>query len=544
MQKILLIGINARYTHTNLALRYLRNLTPTGKYEVKLREFNINQPLLEILSKIVSEKPDVIAFSVYIWNTSIVKLLLPEIQKLLPDCRLILGGPEVSYCATEWLQDHPYIFHIISGPGETAWQYLLQNNLMVKEKIISLAALTVSELPFPYLPSELSELQHRYVYYEASRGCPYKCSYCLSSRSDQKLQYRDLTLVKAELDSFCRHDLKIVKFVDRSFNADPDYARAIWKYLISLATETKFHFEIQPDLLQQQDIAILSSAPEGRFQLEIGIQSIDPAVLKAIGRYSSWPSIKPKISTLTGLNNLPVHVDLIVGLPFEDKTSLQNSFNEVYWLQADHFQLGFLKVLSGTKMAEKRREYGIIHTSVPPYEVLSTNWLNFAEIDHFRQIAQLLEALYNTGHFKVTLQEMIQAFNSPLEFYEVFITWKKNHSFSEITRNWQVNGKLLSFFAADLLADQKDYLLDCLRWDWCRFAASHYYPVFLQNELLQEAKLEGRAVIREKYTSEFPAHHLNRSIFFKTRNRDFAEKYLNKNRVAVFLKGKLKLLLT
>lgn len=543
MQKIVLVGINARYTHTNLALRYLRNLTPPGRYEVKLLEFSINQPWLEILTEIVTQKPAYVALSVYIWNSRLVKLIIPEIAKLLPACKLILGGPEVSYSASEWLQDHPSISYIISGSGEAAWQYLLENDFELPEAVITHPPLPLAELPFPYLKDEFSQLKNRYVYYEASRGCPFKCSYCLSSRTDQKLQLKDLDQVKSELELFRDADLKIVKFVDRSFNADPLFSRSIWKYLSEIQTTTKFHFEIQPDLLGEEDIAILSSAPAGRFQLEIGIQSLDPVVLKTIGRYSNWSSIKPKIKSLCNLSNLHLHVDLIVGLPFQNKVALENSFNEVYQLETDHFQLGFLKVLTGTEMSEKKGHYEIIHTSSAPYEVLSTKWLTFEQIDHYRQISRWLDALYNTGHFTTTLQELLQAYSSSLQFYESFLHWLKQNLKAEVTRNWQVNAKLLSQYIAENFPDMKHYLLDCLRWDWCRFAASHYYPDFLQNELLKSAKKEGRALIREKYLSQFPQRQLNRAIFFKTSDQNFADKYLRNKSIAVFLQGELKMIL-
>ncbi len=526
MEKILLVGINARYTHTNLALRYLRNLTPSGKYDVKLLEFSINQHSLDILSEIIAEKPDIVAISVYIWNTTLVKSLLPNLFKVLPTIKIILGGPEVSYNAVHWLQQFPEISCIISGSGEAAWQHLMQNNMHSDEQIISSSEVNISDLPFPYLKEELAELEHKYIYYEASRGCPFKCSYCLSSRSDQKLQFRALELVKEELDIFCSQQVKIVKFVDRSFNADPQYSRQIWEYLIAKETSTRFHFEVHPALLQPKDFDLLAQVPEGRFQLEIGIQSLSPQVLKAIGRNSGWESIKEKILTLTGLKNLHVHVDLIVGLPFEDTAGMEWSFNQVFQLQADHFQLGFLKVLPGTEMAEKCKEYGISHTAEPPYEVLSTNWMNFTEIDHYRKISHLLDALYNTNHFPVTLKELVKNFNSPLALFQNYHSWLQRNNFSEVTRNWQSNGRLISRFIADFLPEKLEFFLDCLRWDWCAFASSHYYPEFLQNNALQEAKKKGRDMIREFFQNDFPIKELNRAIFFIPVSEKFSYNYM------------------
>jgi radical SAM superfamily enzyme YgiQ (UPF0313 family) len=534
MKKILLIGINCRYTHTNLALRYLREISSSSPHKIVLREFTINQQFLDILSNIVTSDADIIAFSVYIWNSNLIKMLLSELKKIKPGVKFILGGPEAGYNPEKWLAEFPFIDYIITGSGERSWKYLQENSFELPEKVISLPVEDFSEIPFPYSEAEFAELENKYIYYEASRGCSFKCSYCLSSRSDQKLLRNQLQRVKQELDFFCSKDIKIVKFVDRTFNADPQYARAIWNYLREKETSIKFHFEIHPSLLQPEDFELLSKIPEGRFQFEIGIQSVNPATLTSINRFTEWNKIKANINKILELKNIHVHVDLITGLPFEDFASMKNSFNEVHALNAEHFQLGFLKLLPGTELDEKKNEFDIKHTSEPPYEVLSTKWMNFSQIDHFRRLSKLLDSFYNTEHFKTTLPELISLQGSAYEFYDFFYrSYFINHP-DDISRNWQLNGACLTRLIKDNFSTQREFLLDCLRWDWCRYASSHYYPDFLQSSLLAEAKVKGRKILLSDYPSIFPKNEMNKAIYFQSENDNFKQKYLSGFNFAVF----------
>jgi len=539
MKKILLIGINCRYTHTNLALRYLREISASSPPEILLREFTINQQFLDILSNIVTCNADIIAFSVYIWNSRLIKRLLPELKKIKPGVKFILGGPEAGYDPEKWFAEFPFINYIVAGSGERSWKYLLDNSFELPERMISLPVEDFSEIPFPYAEEEFTELENRYIYYEASRGCPFKCSYCLSSRSDQKLVQNQLQRVKQELDFLCSKNIKIVKFVDRTFNADPQYARSIWNYLREKETDIKFHFEIHPSLLKPEDFELLSMLPKERFQFEIGIQSLNSATLTSINRFTEWDVIKLNINRILELKNIHVHVDLITGLPFEDFESMKKSFNQVHSLNADHFQLGFLKLLPGTELEEKKDEFGIKHISHPPYEVLSTKWMNFLEIDHFRRLSKLLDSFYNTGHFKTTLFELISLQGSAYEFYDVLYRSCFINKPYDISRNWQCNGACLAHLIRDNFSTQREFLLDCLCWDWCRYASSHYYPDFLQSNILSEAKAEGRIKLLINFPDKFPKNVLNRAIYFQSENDNFKQKYLSGFNFAVFSEKKL-----
>ncbi len=356
MKNILLVGINARYTHSNLAIRYLRNYVSDLSYQITLEEFTINQPLLDILSKIFKLEPEIIALSVYIWNTEIIRKLLPEVHKLLPECKIILGGPEVSYNPQHWLEEFPFLNFIICGAGEAGFRYLIEKKLLVKEQIIKIQNPAFNEIKFPYTDDDFPGLKDKYIYYEASRGCPFKCSYCLSSRSDQKLELREFNKVKEELEFLLNKKPRIIKFVDRTFNANREFSRNIWQYLIEINPDTKFHFEIYPALLEEEDFILLEKCPVDLFQFEIGIQSTNPATLKAIHRPDNWHKTKEKIQKLISIGNIHIHVDLIAGLPYDEFKHIKHSFNDIYALQADHFQLGFLKILPGTEITKKKRK--------------------------------------------------------------------------------------------------------------------------------------------------------------------------------------------
>jgi len=416
--KIFLTSINARFTHSNLALRYLRSYANKQFSDVSLIEYTINQNIDEILEELVQAKPDVLVFSVYIWNSTIIKKILSVLGDILPRTKIVLGGPEVSYNADIWLPQFDSIDYIITGAGEAGWEYLLNSSFQVSDKIISKTNYRFSDIPFPYLADEFPELNQKYIYFESSRGCPFKCSYCLSSRLDQGLDYRDLSMVKEELSWLISQNPKIIKFVDRTFNSNGKRAREIWQFLIDSKTKTKFHFEIHPSLLTEQDFDVLKQAPEELFQFEIGIQSTNPNTIKEIGRFENWEKIKVNIARLLEFEQIHSHSDMIVGLPYENRAKTIDSFNNIYNLQADHFQVGFLKVLPGTEMANKSAEYGIVKHSFPPYEILQNKWMSFEEIRNFKNVEHVLELLGNSGRFKTVLDNLLPGFESPYHLFE------------------------------------------------------------------------------------------------------------------------------
>ena len=543
MKKLLLVGINARYTHSNLAIRYLRNYVIALSYQIDLEEFTINQPLLDIISKIHNQQPEIIAFSVYIWNSEMTRKLLLEVHKLFPACKIILGGPEVSYNPKKWLEELPFLNFIICGAGEAGLQYLLEKKLSVKEQIIKIQNPAFNEIQFPYTDGDFPELKDKYIYYEASRGCPFKCSYCLSSRLDQKLELREFNKVKEELKFLLNKKPKIIKFVDRTFNANGKFARKIWQYLIEINPDTKFHFEIYPLLLEEEDFKLLEKCPADLFQFETGIQSTNQATLKAIHRPDNWNKTKKKIQRLAAMENIHIHVDLIAGLPYDAFNDIKHSFNEIYSLKADHSQLGFLKILPGTEIAEKTDEYSIECLSYAPYQILKTKWLSFAELNKLQQIESCLNTFYNSDNFKLTLENLVTEFNSPLEMFSS-LTEQINETGEDFrTRNWQKSAALLFEFIKHKLSKKLEFYQDCLRWDWCYLANAHQYPAFLNSTQLAQAKRIGFEFLKQRSQQNsinfkdfnFTFNDLKKAIFFQPSSIEFKNRFLPDKEICVFI---------
>ncbi len=544
MKKILLIGINARYTHSNLAIRYLRNSVLDLPYMIELKEFSINQKFSEILSRIYGSKPDVVAFSVYIWNSEIVKNVLKDIKKVLPKIKIIAGGPELSFNAEQWLEEFPAIDYIICGSGEAGFRNLLERNLNVPQKNIKVKNKNFSKINFPYLEADFPELQNKYIYYESSRGCPFRCIYCISSRIDQALEFRDLETVKKELLWLLEKKPKIIKFIDRTFNAKRDFSRKIWKFLIEWNPETRFHFEVHPDLLEKEDFEILQKCPNDLFQFEIGIQSTNPKTLKNINRTINTIESNKKIRKLIKTGNIHIHVDLIAGLPYEDFISLTNSFNEVYKLKADHFQLGFLKVLPGTKLVEKVDEFEIKYSETAPYEVLQTKWLSYSELLQIHKIEFFLNAFYNSHKFETTLPEIVSFFENPFDFYDNFSKFLELDDFFISLNDWQKRADLLLQFIDKRFPGKIGFFYDCFRWDWCKIAKSHYFPDFLKTDETRQAKKIGYEILKQHSQNgkilykefEFPAFELKKAIFFQPSSKQFKKRFMKDFQIACFVK--------
>jgi len=460
MKKIILTAINSRYSHLNPVPFYLREALKKFNLNIEILQFNINQNFIEILSDIVMKKPDAIGFSVYIWNSEITKNLIRDLKKVLPETTIIVGGPEAAY-NKEWLNLANYV---VKGAGEGAIFHLAENNFNVSSKIIENKHTAFSNIEFPYNKEDLPAFEHKYVYYEATRGCPYRCSYCISSREDQKLEFRDLKFVFNELDFFLNSNCKVVKFVDRSFNCNRKFSREIWKYLINNYKEgVKFHFEIYPALLENEDFSILKQVPDNYFQFEIGVQSVNEKTLKAVNRFENPAKVEENVVKLVNLKNIHIHLDLIVGLPFESYDEIRHSFNKIFQMGGDHFQLGFLKVLKGTEMEEKQEEFEIKATSSPPYEILQNKWLSFKEIAFLRKIENILEVYSNSKRFANTLRFAIEQFETPFDFFEKFAMFYDG--------NISIQGQSASFltlfkFLTEKMEFNKKIVLDCLRLDW------------------------------------------------------------------------------
>lgn len=434
--KFLLAAINAKYIHSNPAIYSLKAYAGEEYApHIELGEFTINQSISEILADIYKRKPDVIGFSCYIWNFTMVQELLVEVHKLLPDTKLWLGGPEVSFQCQELLQQYPFVTGIMVGEGEETFlsllKYYLGEGMGSLQEIPGLALLEgdtcerelvdISKVPFLYTAGGVSGMQdfeNRIIYYESSRGCPFRCSYCLSS-IDKKVRLRDLELVKRELQFFLDQKVPQVKFIDRTFNCDHTHAKSIWKYILENDNGiTNFHFEVAAELLDEEELVLLAQMRPGLVQLEIGVQTTNPTTLKEIRRFTNMGKLKNVVERIHQGQNVHMHLDLIAGLPYEDYDSFAKSFGEVYAMKPEQLQLGFLKVLKGSYMFEMAEQYGLQYLSKPPYEVLFTKWLSFEEVLRLKQIEEMVEIYYNSNQFTHTLPLLEQLYENPFYLYE------------------------------------------------------------------------------------------------------------------------------
>lgn len=428
---ILLAAVNAKYIHTSLSVRCLRRYAEkSAGLEISISEFTINQTVGEILPEIIKQNPDVIGFSCYLWNISMIRKLTALIKEISPQTKIIWGGPEVSARPEE-----EFIFpvdFIIRGEGERAFTELIK----ALESGSDLAAvhgisyvnggnvihnplgepLDLSEIPFPY--EEADRTENKIFYYEASRGCPFNCQYCLSSL-EKGVRFAPISKVKEDLSIFLSWRVRQVKFVDRTFNCRPEFAAEIIRFLISNDNGvTNFHFEVAAELLTNEITSLLSSARKGLFQLEIGVQSTNPETLSAVKRRTELPLIKKQVDILKENNNLHLHLDLIAGLPDEDYKTFQKSFNDVYKLRPHQLQLGFLKVLKGSGMESLCKKYEIHFSPYPPYEVLFTSCLSFDDLQQLKGVEAMLELYYNSGKFQSSVRLLCDNFPSPFDFYK------------------------------------------------------------------------------------------------------------------------------
>ena len=475
--KILLAACNAKYIHSNLAVYNLKSCSGEYSPNVVIKEYTINQIQDDILKDIYLEQPDVICFSCYIWNISFVKELVPDLKKILPHVDFWAGGPEVSYDAVEFLKKNPAFFGVMVGEGEETFHelagyYIERKPENLKEirgvvfhdetKVPDIVhtgwreLMDLSKVPFAY--SNLTEFKNRIIYYESSRGCPFSCSYCLSS-IDKKLRFRDIELVKKELQFFIDNKVPQVKFVDRTFNCKHDHAMAIWRYITEHDNGiTNFHFEISADLLREEELALMKTMRPGLIQLEIGVQSTNPQTIKAIRRTMDFEKLKGIVEQIHSFGNIHQHLDLIAGLPYEGYESFHKSFCDVYALRPEQFQLGFLKVLKGSHMMEMTGEYQILYKDREPYEVLSTAWLTYGEILGLKMVESMVEVYYNSGQFKNTLVFLEKYFDDPFRMYEALGRFYEKKGYSEISHSRMRRYEILMEFAGE----QKEIPLEVL----------------------------------------------------------------------------------
>lgn len=413
--------LNAKYSHTGLGARTVAAyIHATTALQIGLWERTINHRHRFLLRDLAAQQPDIVVFSCYIWNIEMICRLAEDFHKCAPHTILVAAGPEVSYDPEIFLAEHPDFHYVIAGEGEQATAWLLQSlrqNTPPDSRIIWGKPLEMDALPFAY--GDLNALSGRIMYYESMRGCPFRCAYCLSSAETGGVRFRSLPQVFSDLSRFIDTNVHIVKFVDRTFNCNPARAIAIWQWLSEHDHgSTCFHFEIAGELLDAQACAMLSALRPGLVQLEIGVQSTNPETLRAIDRPADLAALFASITRVQQPHNVHLHLDLIAGLPFESYAQFACSFNDVYALQPDQLQLGFLKILKGSPLKKKTEPFGLVYQAQAPYEILSTDWLSFCEISRLQQIADMVELYYNSGRFQRLLAAVVPLFSDAFTFFE------------------------------------------------------------------------------------------------------------------------------
>lgn len=501
--KFLLVAVNAKYIHSNPAVYSLKRFAGEYTDAVEIAEYTINNRMEDILEDIYRRKPDVIGFSCYIWNIGMVEKLMGELHKLLPALPVFLGGPEVTYDADKLLEKYPYVTGIFIGEGEATFAevvkyYVTKEQVEARcanlgeqsaagEKVnvseekhksledipglmlrsgmtLARAPLNLTEVPFLY--DDMAPFTNRIIYYETQRGCPFRCSYCLSS-IDKTVRFRDIEVVKKELAFFLEKKVKQVKFVDRTFNCNHDHAMAVWQYLYDHDNGvTNFHFEIAGDILREDEIALVAKMRPGLVQFEIGVQSTNTDTLREIRRVMDIEKLKQVVAALKAAHNVHIHLDLIAGLPYEDYDSFARSFDDVYAMEPEQLQLGFLKVLKGSYMAEMAESYGLVYTDYAPYEVLYTNWLSFTEICRLKRIEEMVEIYYNSGQFAHSLPVMIADFGQgAFAFYEALADFYEEQGFFVETPSRIYRYQALLSFAKSIHPERQELYKELLLFD-------------------------------------------------------------------------------
>ena len=479
--KILLAACNAKYIHSNLAVYDLQAYASDYADHIVLKEYTINQQKDDIMRDIYLEHPDVVCVSCYIWNLSFVKELMADLIKILPGADFWAGGPEVSYDAEKFLTENSEFKGVMVGEGEETFKelagYYVEKNPQNLKDMTGICyrdgdqiihngwrqIMDLSSIPFIY--KDLSEFKNRIIYYESSRGCPFYCSYCLSS-IDKKLRFRDTETVKKELQFFIDNKVPQVKFVDRTFNCKHDHAMAIWKYINEHDNGvTNFHFEISADLLREEELQEMSTMRPGLIQLEIGVQSTNPDTIKAIHRTMDFEKLKGIVDRIHSFGNIHQHLDLIAGLPYEDYDSFRHSFNDVYALKPQQLQLGFLKVLKGSHMMEMCKEYGIVYKTQEPYEVLSTKWLDYDHVLKLKTVENMVEVYYNSGQFQNTLEYLEKFFPDAFSIYERLGSFYMEKGYGDVSHTRMRRYEILLEFLEDVPEISMDQVKDQMVYD-------------------------------------------------------------------------------
>ncbi|EHP49257.1 radical SAM domain-containing protein [Clostridium novyi] len=480
-------------------MRYLKAFTKDLDFQGDIKEFSINDRVENILEGIIEEKPDVVAFSCYIWNMEFVNRLAELIKLVDPNIEILYGGPEVSYEGKEFLENHEGEY-VIVGEGEKTFREFVLYKLG-EGKIEDIKGLNykrdgkvfenpkrpemdMNELVFPYTYEE--DINNKIVYYEASRGCPFKCKYCLSSVM-HGVRFLDVERVKKELKYFMERGLKLVKFVDRTFNCNREYTVELLKYLSEQDTETRFHFEVAADLLTEEQIEILNNAPKGRFQLEVGVQTTNNEVLHNINRYITYENIKEKVLKVAAGKNVMQHLDLIAGLPGEDLESFKKSFNDVHAIRPDEIQLGFLKLLKGSSMREEAEKWGIVYSPYAPYEIIRSKDISYEELLLLKKVEAMVDKYYNSCKFNNVIKFFLNIYEKPFDFYyDLAMFFEEKGNFKRSIGNVEYYKILLDFYLEKIGGEDEGLFKEVLKFDYLCFNKKRWLPDFLVRTITKE----------------------------------------------------------
>lgn len=490
--KIVLVGVNSKFIHSNLAVRYLKAFTKELDYECVIREFSINDRPERVIEELMLEKPDVLAFSCYIWNVDFIERLTRIIKVIRPSLEILYGGPEVSYDSELFLRKNPGEY-VIAGEGEKTYYEFVQYKLDLKDKYSikglfikngneifygsNRPLMNMEELVFPY--EEDDDLTNKIVYYEGSRGCPFSCKYCLSSTT-QGVRSLNIDRIKKELKFFMDRKVKLVKFVDRTFNFSKRFSDEIWSFIIDSETETRFHFEISADLISDEQVQILSRTPRGRMQFEIGVQTTNDVVLDNIDRHVNFKHLRNRILELKVNANIHQHLDLIAGLPGEGFDSFKKSFDDVYSLKPEQLQLGFLKLLRGSSMRAEAENYKMKYSPFAPYEILSTSDISYEELIVLKRLEEVLDKYYNSGKFPATIKYFEMKYSSIFEFYrELGQFFYEKGYFKRSLSNAEYYKVFMEF-------DGSSELNEIIKFDYLLYNKRRAIPDFLHREELEK----------------------------------------------------------
>lgn len=531
--KNILVGINSKYVHTNLAIRYLKKYIEENSNEkIKIYESSINNNIQKIIRDIVEYEPDNIFFSVYIWNVEMVFKITKELKKILPNKRIILGGPEVSYNPDEILEKNIEIDGILIGEGENVLLNFLTKDIKdvkgvyyrddnkIKFNGFEPLIENLDIIPFPYDDEELEDV-HKIVYYESSRGCPFNCSYCMSS-IDKSVRYFSLERTKKDLKKFIDIGTRLVKFVDRTFNLNKDRYMEIWKFLLENYRENiTFHFEINANIFDDEVLEFLKKVPRKLFQFEIGVQTTNPSTMKAINRNNSLDRLFHNVTCIN--KNIHLHLDLIAGLPFEDYETFGKSFDYVYKTKCEMIQLGFLKMLKGTQMKEEGEKYSYKYLDFPPYEILSNEFISYKDICRLKDIEEVLDFYYNSQKFLKSVDFVVENFfESPFKFFESIGDFYKERGYLEVAHKEVAIFNNFVEYYEKMNFPKKEEFLEYLKFDYLFMGKPGFYPAWIEEN--KDKELHKNIIEKMSFRSTREAHKLTElerfSININTKERE------------------------